>query len=307
MIHELRLFFVALQFLTRVPVPRWVGFDPAWLQACLRHFPAVGACIGAVAAAVLWAALQGWPPTVAAALSLAATVWLTGAFHEDGLADTCDGLGGAVSRERSLAIMKDSRIGSYGAVALVLALGLKVALVATLAQRSVGLAMLALVWSHAASRAAPVWLVWRLPYAGDAEHAKAKPLATQVGGAGLVVAGAWVLVLSLAVLAWAAWAAPSGLSGWGADSGVDSGVDPGVVLGAVGAGGAHAAVEAVARQVALALAAVAVATLWCTAWLRRRLGGFTGDTLGATQQITELASLLAWAAAVGAGVGMAHG
>jgi len=289
MTHELRLFFIALQFLTRVPVPRWVGFDPTWLQACLRHFPAVGACIGAVAAAVLWAALQGWPPTVAAALSLAATVWLTGAFHEDGLADTCDGLGGAVSRERSLAIMKDSRIGSYGAVALVLALGLKLALVAALAQRSVGLALLALVWSHAASRAAPVWLVWRLPYAGDAEHAKAKPLATQVGGAGLVVAGAWVLLLSLAVLAWAASAAPSDLGGTG---------------GTGASGGAGGAVEAVARRLAFALAAVAVATLWCTAWLRRRLGGFTGDTLGATQQITELASLLAWSAAA---VGAAHG
>lgn len=283
--HELRLFFVALQFLTRVPVPRWVGFDPAWLQACLRHFPAVGACIGLVAAGALWAALQAWPPGVAAVLSGVATVWLTGAFHEDGLADTCDGLGGAVSRERSLAIMKDSRIGSYGAVALVLALMLKVALLAALAERSVALAMLALVWSHAASRAAPVWLVWRLPYAGDADHAKAKPLATQIGGAGLVVAGAWVLVISAAVLAWAAWATPGGLAGPGA---------------APGDGGAA---EAVTRGLGTALAAVAVATAWCAAWLRRRLGGFTGDTLGATQQITELASLLAWAAAAG----VAHG
>ena len=181
MTHEIRLFFIALQFLTRVPVPRAVGFEPAWLQACLRHFPLVGACVGAWAALVLWLALQLWPPLVASAVSLVATVWLTGAFHEDGLADTCDALGGAVSRDRALTIMKDSRIGSYGAVALVLALVLKVVAVAGLASAAPagGLvwATTAVIWSHAVSRAAPVWLVWRLPYAGDAEHAKAKPLA----------------------------------------------------------------------------------------------------------------------------------
>nr|AIA99157.1 Cobalamin synthase [Methylibium sp. T29-B] len=169
MTQELRLFFIALQFLTRVPVPRRLGFEPAWLQACLRHFPLVGACVGAWAAAIFWFALLLWPPLVASTVSLVATVWLTGAFHEDGLADTCDALGGAVSRERALAIMKDSRIGSYGAVALVLALVLKVTAVAGLASAAqtdgLAWAAMALIWSHAVSRAAPVWLVWRLPYA----------------------------------------------------------------------------------------------------------------------------------------------
>jgi adenosylcobinamide-GDP ribazoletransferase len=262
-LHELRLACVALQFLTRVPVPRWVGFEPVWLQACLRHFPLVGAGVGAFAAVVLWAALALWPPTVAAALSVVATVWLTGAFHEDGLADTCDGLGGAVSRARALEIMKDSRIGSYGAVGLVLALVLKVATVAALAGHaaSVAGAVAALVWGHAASRAAPVLLVWRLPYAGDPEHAKAKPLATQIGGAGVAVALAWLGVLAVGLLwLWPALWAPLTVS---------------------------------------AVAAL-LANLWCARWLRRRLGGFTGDTLGATQQITELAGLLAWLACQGA-------
>jgi adenosylcobinamide-GDP ribazoletransferase len=258
--HELRLAFVALQFLTRVPVPRWVGFEPAWLQACLRHFPLVGAGVGAVAAVVLWAGLALWTPAVAAALCVVATVWLTGAFHEDGLADTCDGLGGAVSRERALAIMKDSRIGSYGAAGLVLALVLKVATVAALAVDVNALASTAaaLVWGHAASRAAPVLLVWQLPYAGDPEHAKAKPLATQIGGPGVAAALAWLAVLAavLAQLQPSLWIA-----------------------------------------LAASTAAAALATLWCARWLRRRLGGFTGDTLGATQQITELAVLLAWLAA----------
>ncbi|MES3015489.1 MAG: adenosylcobinamide-GDP ribazoletransferase [Pseudomonadota bacterium] len=112
MIHELRLFFVALQFLTRVPSPRWVGFEPDWLNQSARWFPLVGAFVGAVAALVLWAASVVFPPAVAVGLSIAVSVLLTGGFHEDGLADTTDALGGAVGRERALEIMKDSRIGS---------------------------------------------------------------------------------------------------------------------------------------------------------------------------------------------------
>lgn len=264
LVHEGRLVCIALQFLTRVPVPRAVGYEPAWLQACLRHFPLVGAFVGAFAAGVLWAALQAWPPAVAATLSLVATVWLTGAFHEDGLADTCDGLGGAVSRERALAIMKDSRIGTYGAVALVLALGLKIAVVAALAAQP-AFAAAALIWMHAASRAAPVALVWRLAYAGDAEHAKAKPLDTQTDTAALVVALGWVALIGAGLLGLAPVIAP-----------------------------------ALAPRLPAALGAAAVASVLaaalCARWLRRRLGGFTGDTLGATQQIVELAGLLAWLA-----------
>jgi adenosylcobinamide-GDP ribazoletransferase len=155
--------------------------------------------------------------------------------------------------------MKDSRIGSYGAVGVVLALVLKVATVAALADGTTAVAgaAAALVWGHAASRAAPVLLVWRLPYAGDPEHAKAKPLATQIGGVGVTVALVWLGVLAAALLwSWPALWAP------------------------------------------LAASAVAglLAALWCARWLRRRLGGFTGDTLGATQQIVELAILLAWLA-----------
>lgn len=265
-VHELRLAAIALQFLTRVPIPRWVGFEPAWLHHCVRHFPLVGALVGAWGALVLWAASWVWPPLVAATLSLIATVWLTGAFHEDGLADTCDGLGGSVGRERALEIMKDSRIGTYGAVALVLALGLKVATVSALSA-DLAFAIAALVWSHAISRAAPVMLVWRLPYAGDAAHAKAKPLATQVGPEGVTAALAWVAVLS--ALAW--WAAPERLH------------------------------LTLALALAIGTAVALLATAGCARWLRRRLGGFTGDTLGATQQIVEGACLLAWLAV------LAHG
>jgi adenosylcobinamide-GDP ribazoletransferase len=199
-LHEVRLFFVALQFLTRVPVPRWVGFEPDWLNQAARHLPLAGACVGAVGAAVYWLGSLLFPPTVAAVLSIASTVLLTGAFHEDGLADTFDALGGAVSRERALEIMKDSRIGSYGAVALTVVLGLKAAVLGAMLPP---LAMPALVLAHTASRAAAVVLIRCLPYAGDLAHAKAKPLAQQVSRAGVTVALAWSLVLAGALVLFA--------------------------------------------------------------------------------------------------------
>ncbi len=197
MTHELRLFFIALQFFTRVPVPRWVGFEPAWLNDSARYFPLVGTLVGLMGAVVLWAGSLVWAPAVAVVLSMIATVMLTGAFHEDGLADTCDALGGAVSRERALEIMKDSRIGSYGAVALVLVLGLKAA---TLAAMPLGLAGPALLLGHTASRAAAVSLIRWLPYAGDVSQAKAKPLARRISMAGWCIACAWVALVAAALL-----------------------------------------------------------------------------------------------------------
>jgi adenosylcobinamide-GDP ribazoletransferase len=197
-VHELRLFAVALQFLTRVPLPSRFGFEPAWLQESARHFPGVGLLVGGFGAAVLLAASSLWPLPVAVGLSIAATLWLTGAFHEDGLADTCDALGGAVGRARALEIMKDPRVGSYAVLGLFAVLGLKAACLVGLGTAQ-GAA--ALVLGHAASRAAAVSLIHFLPYAGDPAAAKAKPLAQQLSGAGWSVALLWVLGAML-VLAW---------------------------------------------------------------------------------------------------------
>jgi adenosylcobinamide-GDP ribazoletransferase len=259
LLHESRLFFIALQFFTRCPIPAWVGFEPLWLQHCARYFPAVGSLVGGFAGLVLWGGLWLWPPAVAVGLSMAASIWLTGGFHEDGWADSCDGLGGSVSREKALLIMKDSRIGSYGALGLILMLGLKAACLVGLIAVDPLLAVLALLWSHTASRAAPVWLMHALDYAGDAEHAKAKPLATQAGLATVGLTLAWVLATGalLALLA------PPLL--------------PALCAAAV----------------------VGALTTWLMQrWLLQRLGGYTGDNLGATQQLVELSSLLTLLAAL---------
>jgi len=179
-------------------VADWVGFSPAMLQASAAHFPGVGWVVGGLTALVFWTLMQALPtlpaaPWVAAVLSTAFSIWLTGAFHEDGLADTADGLGGSVSRERALDIMKDSRIGSYGAVALVLALLAKVCLLALLAQISVGLAALGLLGAHVSSRLLPLGVIHTLPHVGDTAQSKSKPLADAIGRAGLLVALLWWL------------------------------------------------------------------------------------------------------------------
>lgn len=292
LLDEARIALIALQFLTRVPIPARIGFHPAWLQASARHFPLVGALVGSIGALVLGGAAQLWPLPVAVGLSMAATVWLTGGFHEDGLADTCDGLGGAVSRERALVIMKDSRLGSYGALGLVLVLGLKAVTLHALAVHALWNALAATVFAHAGSRAATVMLLRALPYAGDAEHAKAKPMAQQLGGWGALVAAGWTGAV--------AWAVAAVLASAGA-SAPDLPASALTPAAAAAAGAAVRAATSGVMTIAASLAfAVVVATV-CARWFRRRLGGYTGDTLGTTQQFTELAMLLGWLAALRAG------
>jgi adenosylcobinamide-GDP ribazoletransferase len=190
--RELAEVRAAVMFFTRVPVKSAARHDPADLQRAAAWFPLVGWLVGAVAAGVWWAAAQVWPPAVASGLSLAATLLLTGAFHEDGFADVCDGFGGGYTKDRVLEIMRDSRVGAFGAIGVVMILGLKWQTVASL---PVTLGAGVLLAGHALSRAAAVSLMAVLPYVRE-EAGKAKPLATELGGGRLVVA----LVCGLAPL-----------------------------------------------------------------------------------------------------------
>ena len=197
----IRHFLLALQFFTRVPVTGpladWVGFSPQMLRASAAHLPGIGWLVGGVAALVFTGVGMGLPGVAgalaAAVLSSVATVMLTGAFHEDGLADVADGLGGSARRERALEIMKDSRIGAFGAVALVLALGLKFALLATLAARGLQPVAIAIVGAHVLSRLMPLFLIRWLPYVGDSGASKAKPLADAISGGALLIAVLWTV------------------------------------------------------------------------------------------------------------------
>ena len=128
---------------------------------------------------------------VAAVLCTVATVMMTGGFHEDGLADVADGLGGSYDRERALDIMKDSRIGAFGAMALVLALLAKVSLLALLGGHSLGAALAALAGGHVLSRLWPLFIVRWLPHVGDTARSKSKPLADQISRGALAAAVLW--------------------------------------------------------------------------------------------------------------------
>lgn len=194
--RELEYFFGALRFFTRLPVPVWVGHSAAALDRSARYFPAVGLVIGGIGALVFLGASLFWPQAVAVLLSMAATIYATGAFHEDGLADMVDGLGGGWDKLRILEIMKDSRVGSYGVVALVLALLGKFVLLVALDATLVPFALLA---GHAVSRFCSTVLLATMDYVREDLLAKVKPLATRLSGGEMLVALGFVIA-ALALL-----------------------------------------------------------------------------------------------------------
>jgi adenosylcobinamide-GDP ribazoletransferase len=198
----------ALRFFSRLPLPTLPGEQdahaPPDLSRLMPVVPLAGLVLGGLAGIVLIAAASLWGSMIAAILCVAAAVAMTGAFHEDGLADTTDSMGGSTVEKR-LEIMKDSRIGTFGASALVLSLGLRVAAIAgLLAAAGAGRTALALAATGAISRTAALILAAHLPPArtGGAGHAAGIPTVDGWGRGCLIAA-------ALALLAWPA----SGLGG----------------------------------------------------------------------------------------------
>lgn len=184
--RELRLAGAAISFLTRLPVPRAAAVTRGELQSAVRYFPLVGVLVGALGAAVWWLARRVFPGDVAVVLSMAATILATGAFHEDGFTDVCDGFGGGCDRTRILAIMKDSRVGAFGVIGIVLLLGLKALVLMHVPGR---LMIVTLIAGHAASRWAAVTLLATQRYARD-ETGKAAAVDAPPGAGALACATA---------------------------------------------------------------------------------------------------------------------
>ncbi|MEQ3724451.1 adenosylcobinamide-GDP ribazoletransferase [Alcanivorax sp.] len=189
--EEWQAFWLAVGFLTRVPMLVRIDYSQALMNRCSVYFPLVGLLLGVVYAG-LFAVLDGyWGIGISVALVLVFHLWVTGAFHEDGLADSVDALGGGYTVARRLQIMKDSRIGTYGAVALIMALGLKGLLLAE-AQP----VWLALLLSPMISRLAPLWLMLFLPYVTDPDTSKSKPVAEGFSAQRLGVATAMTVIVA---------------------------------------------------------------------------------------------------------------
>jgi adenosylcobinamide-GDP ribazoletransferase len=192
----------AFVFLSRIPLGGFPYRASDW-QWAAAHFPLVGLVIGGVSAAVfqICSALALGRP-LGAVLVVTSSVWLTGAFHEDGLADSADGLGAAHGGKAALEIMKDSRIGSYGAIALILSLLARAAAVAELPNN----AWYALPFIHCLARIGPVWLMASERYVGDAARSKSTAV-LQTRALHVATAVAWGLACTvLGVLSgWLVW------------------------------------------------------------------------------------------------------
>lgn len=194
---------LAVMLLTRLPAGRMA--DAPGVGAAVWAFPIAGAIVGAISACVLAAALAvGVAPALAAGLALAGGVLATGGLHEDGLADVADGFGGGRDRARKLEIMRDSRIGSYGGLALILSLGLRWQALAILAAQSPKLAVMALIALAASSRAGMGFALLWLPAArSDGMGKSAAGTDGLRAGAGLTLAAVAVcLLLPLSTAIW---------------------------------------------------------------------------------------------------------
>jgi len=176
--REAELFFTALMFYTRVPCPKWVCFSQEHLTLSVRYLPVVGWFVGGVTAGVLLLSLLVFPASLSVALAMVVSLFLTGAFHEDGLADVCDGFGGGWTREKILTIMKDSRLGTYGALALIAILGLKFLTLLEIIKwvKDPLLLLILMAGAHGMSRFMAILTMVTHPYVREDELSKAKPI-----------------------------------------------------------------------------------------------------------------------------------
>lgn len=261
LLNERRYMLLAVGFFTRIPIPTFVNFQQNDLNHAAKYFPFVGIIVGLIGAGAFSLASKVLPHSIAVLVSMAMTVYITGAFHEDGLADSADGLGGAWDKERILTIMQDSRLGTYGAIALFFVLFAKFQLLNSLPTYVIPFV---LVIAHTFSRLCALLVMANLEYVR--EEGKSKPLATKVNASGLLVAVLFGVV-------------PIPL--------LYSNFSP-VLLNA------HDWIW----LSFCCLTPVVFVWVWWRNKLKRWLGGYTGDCLGAMQQMTELAfylGLLVWA------------
>jgi adenosylcobinamide-GDP ribazoletransferase len=177
---ELQTFAGAIRFFTRLPVPGTHG--SVALERAIRYFPASGLVIGGIAALTFFLSSFFWPKTLAVLAAMAVAIRLTGALHEDGWSDMVDGFGGAWDKQRTLDIMRDSCVGSFGAVALIAML---LARFFTLVEIDLALVPAALVAGHAFSRLCATFVMAALDYARP--DGKAKPFANRLGGGELAL------------------------------------------------------------------------------------------------------------------------
>ncbi|WP_109299217.1 adenosylcobinamide-GDP ribazoletransferase [Aquimarina sp. AU474] len=183
---EIHIFFTALMFFTRIPCPKWVNHDPDYLRLSAKYFSLVGSIVGSIGAIVFYGFSLIFSVEIALLLSMFSTVYATGAFHEDGFADVCDGFGGGWTKDKILLIMKDSRLGTYGTIGLLLLLSIKFA---ALRETELYYIPLIIISGHSVSRFIATTLIYTHPYVRDTDDSKAKPAAKSIHSSTLLISG----------------------------------------------------------------------------------------------------------------------
>ena len=248
--HQVRLFFTALQFYTRLPVPSWVGYSETALNQSTRYFPLIGWLVGFLAGVTWIVGTYLVDSPTGLLLSMIASVLITGAFHEDGFADVCDGFGGGWTKEKILEIMKDSRIGTYGMVGLLLLLSLKFCLLLHVASSLLNqplVLILLLISAHSLSRFMAATFIFTHAYARDSVDSKSKPVAQAGSISTLLIAGlvAFMPLIGLTFI-----------------------TDEPLLL--------------------TSILPIYGLKIYLGRYFTKWIGGYTGDCLGATQQVCEI-------------------
>lgn len=249
---QLHIFFTALMFYTRIPCPKNIDHNPDYLNKASRYFPLIGWIVGLVCFGVYYLGSIVFSVEIALILSMIAGILTTGAFHEDGFADVCDGFGGGWTKEKILLIMKDSAIGAYGAIGLVLLFLLKFKALLDLVQSaeitihySLFIIFILFVSAHSVSRLAAISIVFTHEYSREDASSKSKPIAQKFTWKEVIGASFFGL-LPLVVLSFFQW------------------------------------------QLAFVLIPVFATRFFLARYFQKWIDGYTGDCLGATQQVCEV-------------------
>lgn len=264
---ELHIFFMALLFYTRIPCPKSINHHPDYLNKASRYFPVIGWIVGGISFLIYFLSTFVFSNEIAIVLSMIASILVTGAFHEDGFADVCDGFGGGWTKEKILLIMKDSAIGAYGAIGLVLLFLLKFQSLVQLTNSTqipdfgfgywnlnIGILLL-FISAHALSRLAAISIVFTHEYSREDATSKSKPIAQNYTWREVV--GAFFFgLLPLLIFSLFYW------------------------------------------QMLFVVIPVFLFRFFLARYFQKWIGGYTGDCLGATQQVCEvvfyLSSIVLW-------------
>ncbi|MDB5158792.1 MAG: cobalamin synthase [Mucilaginibacter sp.] len=251
---ELQIFFTAVSYYTRIPVPALLPYTPGFLNASSRYITLIGWIAGFFSFGVFYLTNHIFNISIALVLSIASSILLTGALHEDGFADVCDGFGGGWTKDRILEIMKDSRLGTYGTIGIILIIALKfLALqqLTNIARSDFWVLLLIFIVPHAISRFTAISLIYSYPYAGKEEGSKTKPVTETPDMYNFWIALLFALIPlgALVIISHKPW-------------------------------------------LLLVIIALYIQKLVMGKYFNRKIGGYTGDCLGAVQQVAELVSYM---------------